>query len=713
MTNERTTDVKKSRKEFFNLGLYLEALKRIRLPGIILTVILTLEAILSPLGLAVGYLMNKMMAARDNYEFHYSAEVLSGSELHMFLFLVAVVGAPIFAWVLFSFLNKRNASDFYHSLPHTRVALYVSNTAALLTWILGIIIVTSGISRLTAALFPKVLTVESGTYLPYMAGIFAVSLLVSACIIVGKTLTGTIFSNLTVTALIMFFPRFVLSLVTSAVTLKLPVVPADHVSFFLSPKLNIIMGVLSNYLGLRYDEVPCIYELSSQIYTIAIAVIYLVLGAVLFHLRKSETAQRPAPGRFMQAIYRIIIAFAVSVPFCYSIFAYEFDEVTILFLYVLMFLLSALAYFIYEIITTRRWKNLVRAIPTFLVVIALDAALMCTMHGIVTVEGAFRPEAGDIEYVQLVSNSYGNQMYSMDFKEYVTSETSKMKLTDKKAIETFASCLDETFEYLEEYGGIDDYYSITSGYAEVKDPTTICTFRIKTKSGITKYRNVRLHADDMTVITEAYKEMPGYVEMWKTLPVAFTGTVSIDMGAISISMEQAEATLEVFRRELAGVDVDKWIDFNTGYESGDAWFFYQAKDIYLSVPVSAELFPKTMAAMMKYANENMKADFKEVEKLMEEYPAFEIQFIDIWVYEDGMYQCYNPSDTFFAEDRDEFVFNSIDESELKYGDTFVRMDLAFYSDPENFDVTKEDGDYISCIVKISENSIPTLMEYFD
>ena len=224
MTKDLNAKTAKKHKEFFDLGLYVEALKRIRLPGIILSVLLTLEAILIPLGLEIGYVMTRRMYGADHYV-DYTPEVLGGSELHIFLFLVAVIGAPVFTWVLFSFLNKRNASDYYHSLPHTRLSLYVSNVAALVSWLAGIIIVTSGISRLTASLFPKVISVEVGTYFPYMAGCFALSLLISACIIIGKSITGTVFSNLVVTALIMVFPRFVMSMVTGAVTAKLPISP--------------------------------------------------------------------------------------------------------------------------------------------------------------------------------------------------------------------------------------------------------------------------------------------------------------------------------------------------------------------------------------------------------------------------------------------------------------------------------------------------------
>ena len=82
MTN--VTNIKK-KKEFFNLGLYIEALKRIRLPGIILSVILTIEAILIPVGYELNYLMNYVWNRYIDLEeqsYTFTPEVLSGTELH-------------------------------------------------------------------------------------------------------------------------------------------------------------------------------------------------------------------------------------------------------------------------------------------------------------------------------------------------------------------------------------------------------------------------------------------------------------------------------------------------------------------------------------------------------------------------------------------------------------------------------------------------------
>lgn len=708
MTNNVTT---KRKNEFFSLGLYIEAIKRIRLPGIILSVILSLEAVLIPLGLEIGYVMSKRMYGTDEFGDSYLPEVLGGSELHILLFLVAVIGAPVFTWVLFSFLNKRNASDYYHSLPHTRLSLYVSNVAALVTWLFGIIVVTSGLSRITAALFPKVISVEAGSYFPYMVGCFALSLLISACIIIGKSITGTLFSNLVITALIMVFPRFIMAMVTSGVTAKLPIIPSDHVSFFLSTKLNILTGMLIQAADMYYVESPCIFEGASQIYTAVLAVCYFVIGAVLFCRRKSESAQRSAPGKRMQAIYRIILAFAVSVPFCYVIFGLENEPIAKTFLVGLLVVVSALTYFIYEILTTRKWKNLVTAIPGFFIVLLLDILFFGTMYGITAIESSFRPEAGDIEYVQLVGNNYNYEGIVMDFMAYVEEETSTLKITDKDAVETVTECLDETFAFYEKYGGIDDCYSDNyhGSYVDKEEQATVYTFKIKTKGGLTKYRNIRLYSDDMAVVGESLKKLPGYTDTWTSLPTPHRGTISMNGGAFEITNDQAEIIFEVFKEELVNVDFDKWVEFNMSYGPEFASFHYQTGDIYLTVPVSAEISPKTAGMILKYAKMNSDETFEKMEEARERYANSHVQYVELFVYENGNYVYYGTSEDFYEEDRTELVMNSRDDSKFEISDIFMRVDIEFFDETDD---EKYDMEYLSCVFKVSEESEAELSEFY-
>lgn len=130
------------KKSWFSFRLYQEGLRQLRLIGIMGMVILGLEAILIPVGRVVSLRQMEHYAEGGRV----SKELLNFPEMHPLLVLCFCVLAPLMVLYLFHFLNKRNASDFYHAIPETRLCLFISFFAAVVTWILAIIVVTSFIS---------------------------------------------------------------------------------------------------------------------------------------------------------------------------------------------------------------------------------------------------------------------------------------------------------------------------------------------------------------------------------------------------------------------------------------------------------------------------------------------------------------------------------------------------------------------------------------
>ena len=85
----------------------------------------------------------------------------------------------------------------------------------------------------------------------------------------------------------------------------------------------------------------------------------------MFHRRRSEAAGQSAPSRLLQHIYRIVVTMVI----CIFIVCAMFSEMTagILrdewFVFLVFYLVAALVYFAYELITTKKWKNLLTALP--------------------------------------------------------------------------------------------------------------------------------------------------------------------------------------------------------------------------------------------------------------------------------------------------------------------------------------------------------------
>lgn len=110
------------KKRFFDIGLYADALRQLRLIGVAAFIILELEAILLPL--ASWFSQQQMIA--NGYIAPNAPYIANLLEWHPLVVLCPFLIAPLMMLVLFHFLNKRSASDFYHALPNTRVSLFVS-----------------------------------------------------------------------------------------------------------------------------------------------------------------------------------------------------------------------------------------------------------------------------------------------------------------------------------------------------------------------------------------------------------------------------------------------------------------------------------------------------------------------------------------------------------------------------------------------------------
>ena len=152
------------KKTWFDGRLYLQGLKRLRLIGLAMAILFITVAVLVPLTTWIQT-ANRMQYVDEYYDPMYdsSYDSMYGEEDSLqepkvkevenrrliIPVLVASYLSPVFILLIFSYLNRRSESDFYHAIPYTRVCVYTSFVAAAMTWVLAILIASS----LAAGLF--------------------------------------------------------------------------------------------------------------------------------------------------------------------------------------------------------------------------------------------------------------------------------------------------------------------------------------------------------------------------------------------------------------------------------------------------------------------------------------------------------------------------------------------------------------------------------
>ena len=137
-----------SKDRFFSTKLYIQGLKKVRAAGIATAIIIIVSNALIPL-----FSMISRIGVRYDGDLERTVEELEVtlvSPLCAFVILLA----PLMIFSMFSFLNDRCKSDFYHSLPQRRECVFISFLSATLTWLLGAVIASHLVNALLWSLVP-------------------------------------------------------------------------------------------------------------------------------------------------------------------------------------------------------------------------------------------------------------------------------------------------------------------------------------------------------------------------------------------------------------------------------------------------------------------------------------------------------------------------------------------------------------------------------
>ena len=330
---------------------------------------------------------------------------------------VLAVFALVAAFYLFNFQNKRGSADFYHALPVSRSNLYLSFLAPILTWVWGI--------GLLALLLVVVTALVGGVHLTFALVAVSLGLLLSASLfLIAATLaavsvTGTWFSNLVVTGLIIFTPYLVTKTFMQLVSGGIPSIPAQSVGAIGSTSIH------NSFFLLFVQRVNMVshYSLASYVASIIVTLVWSFVligaGAWFFRRRRSEMAGTSAPTKGFQLICRVVLSiFVVGLLMSSSVtfggwmigtggMSGAIFSVSSLRDGILSLIVALVVFLVFELITTRKWRRLVRAIPSFSLVLAFTAVLFSAAYLYSAHEKRAAPPAGQIASVQILSLDYG------------------------------------------------------------------------------------------------------------------------------------------------------------------------------------------------------------------------------------------------------------------------------------------------------------------
>ena len=142
------------KKKLFSRGLYVEGLRQLKIVGIIFLAVLLLVGVSIPVIQYIDYLSYVARMEELGEPVNFTPDVVDFEQMCPMIFVIALIAAPIFTFMLFSPFNKRSSSDFYHSLPYTRECMFTSFSAAILSGLGILTVIYCSVTMLTFSLMP-------------------------------------------------------------------------------------------------------------------------------------------------------------------------------------------------------------------------------------------------------------------------------------------------------------------------------------------------------------------------------------------------------------------------------------------------------------------------------------------------------------------------------------------------------------------------------
>ena len=406
-------------KNTFSYKLYLQGLRKIRTAGVAMAVIIIILNAWIPIN---------CITSGGNHG-SYVTDVEAGM-FTPFGFLMMFF-APLLVYNMFSFLNERKGSDFFHSLPQKRICTYVSFMSAIMTWIASVLLATSLINTILWA-FADGYLLKVKAVLLTLLGFMILSMVMAGFMALAMTLTGTAISNCLVFLLFFLFIRacglfflYGFSEITDMFHVNNSLLRVFDWDFFLP------LGLLVQIFDGNAEAFGNVWFF---VYWLAVAIILFAASAWTYCRRRSESATKSAPNRFMQNLYRV----GMTLPFLMmSAFLMIVD--TEFYLSLLCVFVAFLVWVIFELMTTKKVKNVIRTLPLFLIPVVLAGAYAASLYLARGIFFASVPEREDIKSVQLDSNA----ITVGDFETAILVTT---KITDSEVLDKVYEAIEHTVE---------------------------------------------------------------------------------------------------------------------------------------------------------------------------------------------------------------------------------------------------------------------------
>ncbi|MDO4542920.1 MAG: hypothetical protein Q4C01_00085 [Clostridia bacterium] len=390
------------------------------------------------------------------------------------LFAFPYVAGFIAALSVFSVYNKRSSCDFYLAIPVKRTTLFLTSTLAVAAW--------TAIGIAASILFAAVLNLFGGFHIVQLAQyavlfcvLFISTMLVYAMCSIGCIVTGRLFSNIVMSQVVLWLPRFFLLIIFAFAQSNV----SGFVKFSfepLNPTGQLACGLLLAPLQMGSSN-GMLLSLWPYIYSLILLVAALAVGCILFNRRRAELAETSASTprvQNIQAAITLLFAWMILVTYFVEL---NFEVSALISTSVLVFVW----FLIYQSVCKRSLVKALKSIGWYFVSAAVGTALVLGARAAVELLNNVEVDANDIKgiYVEGYSRenlAFGYTDFDNDYYEnYVMREVNQSNEITNKIVAEALEPVDTKSIYYVTY------------QKEV---------RIELNSGVTLYRRIVISEGD-------------------------------------------------------------------------------------------------------------------------------------------------------------------------------------------------------------------------
>ena len=519
------------KNKIFDINLFVESLRRTSVMGWVFTVLLSVQAAF----LAIGrYIDTYPPTVKEGLGFF---------EINPLLIILPITAAPVFMRVLFGFLNKRSTSDFWHSVPFTRQCIAVTFFAAAFTRCAMAGVISTAVAVIGNLFSYKYFVIEFSSVILTLLCILIMCLLVMSAILVAMSVTGTALNNFVVAAIILFLPRIIIGFFESATSHGF-LFDNTISTGFASGSLNLLFGTFGGVLFSVSSYSEMFSSAASMFYTLGLAAVYFAIGMLLFIKRKSETAGLSSVNRYIQTASRVLVAFVICFIPVYAItnaLNKGFSMSGNAFFFIVMYTVALLAYFIYELATTKSVKSMVKSASTLWILAVLNVVVIFGAHLTYEAKLGYTPDPESVTAVRVMGDS---RPYNAD--NYFDNRISDVAIQDDELEKYLCDLYVQSREKCEK-SPVNFENSITVGF----------------KDGLSyKYRNLLVSKQQYAKILnmlEKSEQIKQIYEVDDIIDSAVSYDVVVDLtGYEEITKKDVEEIIATYKQDVADMGFEKW-----------------------------------------------------------------------------------------------------------------------------------------------------------